>query len=87
MQNHHSNNGGDLNAEDMNEHVKNAADETKNSIDNPQGVENGDTEVERSELKKDIVNQIQEINTQMSFKVVGDYFCKWFFFAPCDACF
>lgn len=49
-------------------------DDTKNSIDNPENVDNlvKDATKNLSE-KKPIPNQIQEINTQTSFKVIKTF--------------
>lgn len=44
-------------------------DAAKNSIDNPENARNDENTREKFHVKKDVQNQIQESNTQMSFKV------------------
>lgn len=51
--------------------VRDSMGEAKNSIDNPGNVADNDDDKTRvkTHKKKDVQNQIQESNTQMSFKV------------------
>lgn len=41
----------------------------KNSIDNPENARDNEGNQDHVHVKKDVQNQIQESNTQMSFKV------------------
>lgn len=54
----------------MNKAFDDSQNENKNSIDNPENVgDSNDGNQLNKPVKKDVQNQIQETNTQMSFKV------------------
>lgn len=50
-------------------HLSDKIEETKNTVDNPND-DNENNAMDNVQTKRDVANQLHEINTQMSFKVL-----------------